>query len=205
VPIRTNRGRTAVYRRLWGWPFRSPKHLAGVLTVLAIVVITLGIVLPNVLGSPGTPTNAQPQPNFGTTPVRGSSEVNLTAVPPTTSSPLPTRLSGPQETPTSAAPSADGLNVAKQWAAAWVNHPAGVTADQWLAGLKPFTTDEFLPQMATVDPRNIEGTKVTGDPSVVSSFTSSIQVDIPTDGPKLSITVVSTPNGWRVSDYDQAS
>ncbi|MCU1686122.1 MAG: hypothetical protein JWQ81_6861 [Amycolatopsis sp.] len=204
MPIRTNRGRAAVYRRLWGWPFRSPKHLAGVLIVLAVVVVTAGIVLPNVLGSNNPSNNAQPQPNFGTTPVPGSSEVNLTAVPSATTS-LPTRLTGPQETPTSAAPSTDGLTVAKEWATAWVNHPGGITSQQWLDGLRPFTTDEFLPRMSTVDPRNIEASKVTGNPVVVTSYTSSLKVTIPTDGPKLSITVSQTPNGWRVSDYGQAS
>lgn len=118
---------------------------------------------------------------------------------------LPTRLSQPLVTPTTAAPNGDAVRVAKEWAAAWVNHPAGITSAQWLEQLKPFTTEEYLPVMSSVDPANVPATKVTGEPTVGTSYTSSVQLTIPTDGPKLSITVVSTNAGWRVADYDQAS
>jgi hypothetical protein len=199
MPIRTNRGRAAVYRRLWGWPLRSPRHLMGTLVFLAILVTALGIVLPKVVGKP----QAKASPTTGTT-------TSVTATPPGVAAPvptsnLPTRLSTPLATPTSAAPNSDAIRVAKEWAAAWVNHPAGITSEQWLAKLKPFTTEEYLPVMASVDPANVPATKVTGEPQVGTSYTSSLQLTIPTDGPKLSITVVNTNAGWRVADYDQAS
>jgi hypothetical protein len=183
MPIRTNRGRAAVYRRLWGWPLRSPRHLMGTLVFLAILVTALGIVLPKAVGKP----QAKASPTTGPT------------------SNLPTRLSAPLATPTTAAPNGDAVRIAKEWAAAWVDHPAGITSDQWLAKLKPFTTEEYLPVMASVDPANIPATKVTGEPVVGTSYTSSVQLTIPTDGPKLAITVVNTNAGWRVADYDQAS
>jgi hypothetical protein len=199
MPIRTNRGRAAVYRRLWGWPLRSPRHLMGTLVFLAILVTALGIVLPKVVGKP----QAKASPSTGTT-------TSVTATPPGVAAPvptsnLPTRLSTPLATPTSAAPNSDAIRVAKEWATAWVNHPAGITSEQWLAKLKPFTTEEYLPVMASVDPANVPATKVTGEPQVGTSYTSSLQLTIPTDGPKLSITVVNTNAGWRVADYDQAS
>lgn len=199
MPIRTNRGRAAVYRRLWGWPLRSPRHLMGTLIFLAILVTALGIVLPKALGKP----QAKASPTTGAT-------TSVTATPPGVAAPgptsnLPTRLSAPLATPTTAAPNGDAVRVAKEWAAAWVDHPAGITSDQWLAKLKPFTTEEYLPVMASVDPANIPATKVTGEPVVGTSYTSSVQLTIPTDGPKLAITVVNTNAGWRVADYDQAS
>ncbi|GLY68220.1 hypothetical protein Atai01_48390 [Amycolatopsis taiwanensis] len=96
--------------------------------------------------------------------------------------------------------------MANLWARAWVNHSAGLTPAQWLDGLRPYTTEEYLAsKMSTVDPANVPATAVTGDPVVVSSYTSSVQVVIPTNGPKLSITVSRTDAGWRVSEYDQAS
>jgi hypothetical protein len=198
MPIRTNRGRTAVYRRLWGWPLRSPRHLMGTLVFLAILVTALGIVLPKAVGKP----QAKASPTTGTT--------SITATPPGVAAPvptsnLPTRLSAPLATPTTAAANDDAVRVAKEWAAAWVDHPAGITSEQWLAKLKPFTTEEYLPVMASVDPANIPATKVTGEPSIGTSYTSSVQLTIPTDGPKLAITVVNTNAGWRVADYDQAS
>lgn len=200
MPIRTNRGRAAVYRRLWGWPLRSPRHLMGTLVFLAILVTALGIVLPKVVG----------KPQAKAAPVIPGTTTSVTATPPGVAAPvptsnLPTRLSAPLATPTSAAPNGDAVRVAKDWAAAWVDHPAGITSEQWLAKLKPFTTEEYLPVMASVDPANIPATKVTGEPVVGTSYTSSVQLTIPTDGPKLAITVVNTNAGWRVADYDQAS
>src|SRR5882757_9213623 len=126
MPIRTNRGRAAVYRRLWGWPLRSPKHLASALIVLAVLVIGLGVALPNVLGHPigPTPINAFGPDSSTSTSPRLPIGAPITS---TTSSPLPTRLSSPLATPTSAAPNAEGLTVVERWAAAWVTHPAGVT------------------------------------------------------------------------------
>ena len=200
MPIRTNRGRAAVYRRLWGWPLRSPRHLMGTLVFLAILVTALGIVLPKVVGK----QQAKASPTTGTTTTSVTAKPPGVAAPVPTSN-LPTRLSTPLATPTSAAPNADAVRVAKDWAAAWVDHPAGITSEQWLAKLKPFTTEEYLPVMASVDPANVPATKVTGEPQVGTSYTSSVQLTIPTDGPKLSITVVNTNAGWRVADYDQAS
>src|ERR1700742_4373259 len=51
MPIRTNRGRAAVYRKLWGWPMRSPRHLVVLLVVVGAVVLTVGIVVPQLTGS----------------------------------------------------------------------------------------------------------------------------------------------------------
>lgn len=198
MPIRTNRGRAAVYRRLWGFPLRSPRHLAGTAIVVAILVIAIGIIVPQVLG---------PRQSNNLTPARiGDASTSATPRPASGSSstPMSTRLTAPLAQPTSAAPSPDALNVAKLWAQAWVNHPAGITNEQWLDGLRPYTTDEFLPQMSTVDPINIPATRLTGEPRASQSYTSSVQVLVPTDGPELSISVLKTSAGWRVSDYDQA-
>ncbi|MEV7091228.1 hypothetical protein AB0M80_00150 [Amycolatopsis sp. NPDC051045] len=199
MPIRTNRGRTAVYRRLWGWPLRSPRHLMGTLVFLAILVTALGVVLPKVVGKP----QAKASPTTGTTTSVTATPSGLAAPVPTSN--LPTRLATPLATPTPTTPNGDAIRVAKAWAAAWVNHPAGITSEQWLAQLKPLTTEEYLPVMSTVDPANIPATKVTGEPVPGTSYPKSLQVTIPTDGPKLAITVVSTNAGWRVADYDQAS
>jgi hypothetical protein len=204
MPIRTNRGRTAVYRRVWGWPLRSPKHLTASLVMLAIVLTALSIVLPKAVGKPitrlGAPSTAT---SYSTPPTTGSRPGVAAPVPPSAS--LPSRVST-TVTPMSAVPNADAIRVAKQWAAAWVNHPAGVTNAQWLEGMRPFTTEEYLTAvLSTVDPANVPATKVTGEPVVGTSYTASVQLVIPTDGPKVSITVVSTNEGWRVADYDQAS
>src|SRR3979411_1474232 len=128
MPIRTNRGRAAVYRRLWGWPLRSPKHLVTTLIVLAVVITALGIVLPKTLGKHAGPT---PIDAFALAPRSSSSSREPLGWPiPSTTSPLPTRLSSPLSTPTSAAPNAEALQVATQGAHGWVTHTGRIRNQQ---------------------------------------------------------------------------
>jgi hypothetical protein len=199
MPIRTNRGRAAVYRRLWGFPLRSPRHLVGTVVAVAVLIIAIGILVPHLLG---------PRDNKGPVPA-GIAGVTSSATAPAgntaPSAPMSTRLTAPLLQPTSAPPSPAALNVAKLWAQAWVNHRPGTTNEQWVNGLRPYTVEEYLTEISTVDPSNIPADRVTGDPTVVTSYTSSVTVIVPTDGPKLSITLSETGAGWRVSEYDQAS
>lgn len=206
MPIRTNRGRAAVYRRLWGWPMRSPRHLAVLVFVVAVLVIAAGIVIPQLTGSDDrTGAAAETTSSKATTPPSswpgGTPSSNPGAVGGTTSS-LPTRITE-EPAPETAEPAPAALDVADQWAKAWVNHPAGVTTEQWLEPLKPLTTEEQLTEMSTVDPANIVATKVTGEPESVESFTSSVKVKLATDDGNLLITVIKTDDGWRVTYYEQ--
>jgi hypothetical protein len=214
MPIRTNRGRAAVYRKLWGWPMRSPSHLVAVLVVVAAVVLTIGIIVPQLTGSGGQKSGAAAQtsgsssaPADDTGDPATSEDGTGGAAPGTGSatSDLPTRLPSPPQKPTSAPPSDDALDVADSWGKAWVHHPKGTTSDSWLDGLRPFTTEEYLVEMATVDPENIPATKVTGPPVPKQSYTSSVTANLPTDGGTLAITVIDTPQGWRVAFYEQVA
>ncbi|WP_216214409.1 hypothetical protein [Amycolatopsis aidingensis] len=203
MPIRTHRGRAAVYRRLWGWPLRSPRHLVGTLVVFVALVVGTGIAAPHLFGD-------QDGNGAGAAPAGKSASVtrSSTGLPEQSrpeSSTLPTRLTEPQESPTPAAPDPAALQVARQWAAAWVNHPDGMTNQQWLDGLRPYTTEEYLPVMATVELANIPASEVTGEPSAGKSYTSSVEAIVPTNGPKLKLTVVKTDAGWRVGHYERAS
>jgi hypothetical protein len=109
----------------------------------------------------------------------------------------------PRSLPTSAAPSV-ALSTAARWTAAWVNHPQGTTAQQWVAALKPYTTDEYLGVLTGVDPSNVPASKVTGEPKAVRVAARSVQVRVPTDAFPLVVLVVDTDDGWRVAGYDRA-
>ncbi|GAA0604210.1 hypothetical protein GCM10010174_20870 [Kutzneria viridogrisea] len=200
MPIRTNRGRSAVYRRLWGWPLRSPKHLIAFAIVLIAVGVLVATLIPVIAQStgnaqPGATSSSEQQPTQG-----GSSGATTT---PTTTE---TRLTAPLSTATSAPPAPQALTTATNFAKAWANHPNGISKQQWLAGLKPYTTDEYLPQLESIDLANIPANKVTGQPVAKESTTSSVIAEVPTDGGTLRISVISTPSqGWRVSHYDKAS
>jgi len=95
--------------------------------------------------------------------------------------------------------------VATDWAKAWVTHPQGISNEQWRATLAPYTTEEQLAVMSTVDPANVPATAVTGDAVAKTSYTTSVEATVPTNGGPLSITVISTPQGWRVAHYEAAA
>lgn len=211
MPIRTNRGRAAVYRKLWGWPMRSPSHLVAVVLVVAAVVLTVGIVVPQLTGSGdgrGSGAAAETTGSSSAAPDETGTSEDGTTTGETTggaTSDLPTRLPSPTQKPTSAPPADDALKVATAWGKAWVNHPKGTTSEKWLDGLRPYTTEEYLVEMSTVDPENIPATKVTGPPVPKQSYTSSVTANLPTDGGTLAITVIDTPQGWRVAFYEQVA
>ncbi|MGH3762323.1 hypothetical protein [Actinophytocola sp.] len=214
MPIRTNRGRAAVYRKLWGWPMRSPAHLVGVVLVVVAVVLTVGLVVPRLAGSGDGGSGAAAETTGSTSDAAGDTGG---AEPGTSSgglapgqtgeatSDLPTRLPSPPQRPTSAPPADEALKVAESWGKAWVHHPKGTTTETWLDGLRPYTTEEYLVEMATVDPENIPATKVTGPPVPKESYTSSVTANVPTDGGTIAVTVIDTPQGWRVAFYEQVA
>jgi hypothetical protein len=201
MPIRTNRGRAAVYRRLWGWPLRSPRHLVVALIAVVVVAIAIGVIAAR--------THGTARPGVGGGATLGTSvttTINIaTATAGFTTSPAPiTRLSGPPVPPSSVAPNPAALDVIQTWGKAWVNHPVGMTTQAWLAQLAPYTTQEFLPVMNSVDVTNINATQVTGAPQVTKSFPDSVEALLPTNGGRLDITAINTPTGWLVSAYTEA-
>ncbi|MCP2168172.1 hypothetical protein [Goodfellowiella coeruleoviolacea] len=214
MPIRTNRGRAAVYRKLWGWPLRSPKHLVTTVVGVTVLATTIGVVGPRLLGengplaaSGGTPGSGQGQAGQSLQPTGGQSQSAAPtggAIPTSLPPSLPTRLSSPAASPSSAAPDPAALSVAESWGKAWVNHPDGMTNEQWLDQLRPYTTEEYLPVMSSVDIANIPATKVTGSATPTKSHANSMEAALPTDGGTLQLTLVRTAQGWRVARYTKA-
>ncbi|MBA0127932.1 hypothetical protein H0B56_20490 [Haloechinothrix sp. YIM 98757] len=196
MPIRTHRGRAAVYRRIWGAPMRSPRHLAVTVVVAVVLVTGIGFLIPTVFAEEGGTDEGG---EFSASAERYDGAGSDTTA---ASTPEPTRLTAPVRTPTSAAPNPEALDVAGSWARAWVDHSG--SDEDWLEGLRPYTTKEYLPVMESVDPDNIGAEEVTGEPEAVNSYTSSVEADVPTDGPTLRITVTDTEDGWRVTRYDRA-
>jgi hypothetical protein len=211
VPIRTNRGRAAVYRKLWGWPLRSPRHLVTVCLFVLAIVLFLGYILPRMTGrAPAAQSTAASSSVSATpsstspTPTQGAPGA-LPPPPGSQSSPSLTETrQSPSENKTPARPDAQASDAAAKWAAAFVKHD-GVAQDQWLNGLRPYTTDEYLATtLSKVDPASIPATKITGAPAATpDSYTSSVTFEVPTDAKKLSVTVVKTTAGWRVNEHDE--
>jgi hypothetical protein len=198
MPIRTNRGRAAVYRRLWGWPLRSPRHLAASIIIFVVVVVALGVIIPKLLDR---------NPSAQTTAAGPSSSSQGTQVGqlPSSGASLPTKQPPPSNTASAAPPAADAQLVAELWAENWIKPPPDNDVNKWLAQLRPYTTEEFLAQMATIDPKNVPD-KITQKVTPKKSFVSSADFEVGTDLGKVVITLVKTPsNEWRVNSYTKAS
>ncbi|KAA2263840.1 hypothetical protein F0L68_09230 [Solihabitans fulvus] len=208
MPIRTNRGRVAVYRRLWGWPLRSPRHLVITLVGFAAVAMLIGVVVPKVLGTgavASSTTQTTSRPPGGLAGNSGGNQVGVLPSDPAAASTVPTRQSSQAASPSSAAPSPDMLFAATSWARAFVKHPAGITNAQWLEQLKPYTTDEFLPVMNTIEPSNVPASQVTGPATTVESHQDSAVVTVPTNDGTLKLVLVKGSQGWRVGNYTKAN
>jgi hypothetical protein len=198
MPIRTNRGRAAVYRRLWGWPLRSPRHLAASLIIFVVVVVALGVIIPRVLDrKPADPTAAgQPSTSSQGTQVGQLPSSGVT---------LPTKQPPPTNAASAAPPAADAQLVAELWAENWIKPPPDNDVTKWLAQLRPYTTEEFLAQMATIDPKNAPD-KITEKVAPKRSTVSSADFQVGTDIGKVVITLIklSPSNEWRVNGYTKA-
>jgi hypothetical protein len=192
VPIRTHRGRAAVYRRFWGWPVRSPKHLAGTMLTLAVIGLGLGHALPD---HRAHKTSAVPADSHRVTQF---SPVPRPALPETGRARTP---GGP--TPAAAAPAA-ALTVAQSWVNAFLTVPKGITPARWVEQLRPYTTDDLFPQLLSIDPANVPAAQIIEAPRAVSVSAASAEVDVPTTAVVVRLLLVSTPAGWRVASYERA-
>ncbi|MFZ0120776.1 MAG: hypothetical protein WAN20_16700 [Pseudonocardiaceae bacterium] len=193
MPIRTHRGRTAVYRRFWGWPVRSPKHLAA--TVLALVAMGLGLgrALPDNQGGATRTAPAISAEHKGSIALAprsaladGGAARQSSALPP--GSPAP----------------AAALTVARSWVNGFLTVPKGITPARWAEQLRPYSTDDLLPELQSVNPANVPAAQITEAPRTVSAGESSVEVDVPTSAVVVRLLLVSTPAGWRVASYERA-
>lgn len=193
MPIRTHRGRAAVYRRIWGWPVRSPRHLAGTVLTLAVIAFGTGQALPPARQDlqMGGPAPGTARSHSVPVPLGGLAQQGTAAA----------QLRGGQAS--APAPTA-AIETARSWVHAFLAVGTATTPARWVEQLRPYSTDELLPQLRTVDPANVPLGHVTGEPRTVSSSASSAEIDVPTTTLVVRVLVVATPSGWRVAGYQQA-
>jgi hypothetical protein len=191
VPIRTHRGRAAVYRKFWGWPVRSPAHLTGTVLAALVLAVGVGVVLP------------------AKHPDGTNRAAHLDRPRAITSAPAPalTGVGGLRATrpliPGAPAPAA-ALTVARSWVQAFLTVRKGTTSAQWVEQLRPFTTDDLFPELRSIDPANVPAAQIIDAPRTVSVSAGSAEVDVPTTAVVVRLLVVSTPVGWRVASYERA-
>lgn len=189
MPIRTHRGRAAVYRRVWGWPLRSPRHLAAVAVVLVAIGAGVAVALPGD-GRPGS-----------TVTVDASSTERGNAFDPASRSATPSAspVNEFEQQSTERARS-----VADAWVRAYLTTPEGMTSGRWVEQLRPHTVAGLLPELRTVDPANVPDARLTGPPRTVSATDTTARFDVPTSALVLRVELAATPEGWRVSGYERS-
>ncbi|HKR48018.1 MAG TPA: hypothetical protein VJT72_00295 [Pseudonocardiaceae bacterium] len=194
MPIRTHRGRTAVYRAFWGWPLRSPRHLTGTVVALIAIAVGVGLALPESRSANPTPATSANRPRVD--PLPPATRMAVVPEP---------ALGGLPQAPDPSAPApAAALTVARSWVQAFLTVPKGINSARWAEQLRPYTTDELFPELGSVDPANVPTAKITGEPRTVSFSASSAEVDVPTSVVVVRLLLISTPTGWRVSGYQRA-
>jgi hypothetical protein len=210
MPIRTDRGRAVIYRRIWGWPLRSPRRLALAAVVAAVAAV--GIALLTSVGSSHDPRPAPERTGAPAQqiPVGGLSPTQRRPPPPTSARAGPVAATSAAPTPVSppstVAASSDATQTARTFAERWVTHPPGTTSQHWAAQLAPLVVPEYLATLESVDPSGIPANRVTGDPTVHPSSPTVAEATVPTDAGALRLVLLGQPDGtWRVRSYDRAA
>ncbi|MGH3914724.1 MAG: hypothetical protein ACRDTC_15150 [Pseudonocardiaceae bacterium] len=199
MPIRTHRGRAAVYRTFWGWPLRSPKHLAGAVLIFIAVAAGLALVLP---GGGNGPSTAASSSTTRTNPFDPASRAALPgANAAKTSSSPPSASAGPGTPPEVPA---EALAVANAWVRAFLTTPEGISSAQWAEQMRRYTTEEGLSTLQSIDPENVPEAQIIGAPRPVSSGAGKAEVDVPTTAVVMRLLLVPTSAGWRVAGFEQA-
>lgn len=200
MPIRTHRGRAAVWRRMFSWPMETPKHLAVSGAAAAVVLIAVGIAVGTGGGEdPPHRPMATSANTYRPTPPNTPST--------TTSGPI-TWPSATPETPTPMLPvpaPPEALAAARGFAEQFVHHPAGMSNQQWVDGLRPYTDPETVGLLSSVDPANVDADAVTGEPVAVKASAAVIHVRVPVDTGMLEITLINQGSQWRVRDFDKGA
>lgn len=199
MPIRTNRGRAAALRKLWGWPLRSSRHLGA--SIVVLILLGVGI------------TTAAAQFGGNAAPAAQEATETTTSVPSSATTSSTSAASTPNSTgsttaaPTTSAPATDPVaeanTVVRSFMSAWTQ-ASGKTSETWVDSLAPHTVPEYLVQLRTVDPSRLGAISLTSPATPASTSASVIEWDQPTSIGTVKVTTVLYQGKWLVKRYDLA-
>ncbi|WP_327006658.1 hypothetical protein OHA72_04900 [Dactylosporangium sp. NBC_01737] len=176
---------------------RTVLRLLGTRYGIAMVLIVVVLV---VVGFGRTVFTEGDQPN--------NDALGPTVAPATAASPDPFSSLGDdgfQDDQASVAPSlskgaADANAVATRFGKAWIRK-AGITGEQWRAGLKPDASSELMEDLADTDPNDVPTATITG-PVVLESFGQVATAKVPADGGTIVLQLEALNGRWQVTSLD---
>ena len=106
--------------------------------------------------------------------------------------------SADDEAPSAYTDDATVLAVAQAFAEAWLR--PGVTAQEWLDGLRPHATESLIENLDGVDPSEVPANATLGQPTIQTRTESHAEVLVPIAAhDALALGLVGTDEGWRVA------
>jgi hypothetical protein len=100
----------------------------------------------------------------------------------------------------SATPAPQALAVAEAYVRAWAR--PNLDAATWLAATTRYATSQYGELLDTVDPARVPARRVTGPPAAVSSTTSVVVIEVPTDAGAVLVTCTNVAGRWLVATVD---
>jgi hypothetical protein len=103
--------------------------------------------------------------------------------------------------PSTSAGAAGPETVAMDFTQKWLHHD-GVTADQWLAALRPYATKALQDRLSGVDPLTVPASAVAGAATATDRSESYVDIVIPLDSGALTLGLTSANGRWLVDSVD---
>lgn len=107
----------------------------------------------------------------------------------------------PPATPYTSPGAATPKTVADRFVAAWLTHQ-GVTAEQWHAALRPFSTAGLTEKLSGADPASVPVDRVTAEPTLIVHSEQLVEVIVPVDSGRLRLELVASQGRWLVDVVD---
>jgi hypothetical protein len=162
----------------------------GIALIIAVVVLGIVAITRGISGSvpPPAVVEASPTPlSSGDAEATDSTDDGEAAV------------GTPQPSTSPGAPAPD--TVATRFTTAWLHH-AGVTGDEWRAGLKPYATEALMAELQDTDPGGVPADRITGSVQVIPRDVDRVDVMVPVDSGRLSLRLFATNGRWFVDGVD---